>query len=193
MKKFTKVIALTAAMTMLFSTVVMADCGSSSSGSSCTTTYVQTESHETTTSTPAPVYTAPVATTTAPAATDSLSTANCAPTTVMNAYTAGVATGSADLAVAPVNAATVDYANLGAKILVSPTATVFKSVTLVGNAKNVSLAVPGLTKGQKVYVLAYDMATGTWKKISCKVTNGKITFKKGDAAIFSLVSDVMAP
>lgn len=116
MTKFTKVIALTAAMTMLFSTVVMA------------------ASSPSTSSAPAP---APVAS--APAVSNSVSTANLAPTTVVTAYTAGVAAETPGVAVAPVNAATVNYANLGAKILVSPTAVVFKSMTLMGDAKNVCI------------------------------------------------------
>ena len=171
MRKFTKVIATALAMTMLFSTVVM---GASSPS---------------TNNTPAP--SAPVAT--APAVSNSLSTAGLAPTTVVNAYTAGVASETAGVAVAPVNAATVNYATLGAKLLVGPTAVVFKSMTLTGNANNVSVAVPGLANGQQVFVLAYDLATGTWKKVSCKVKNGKISFKKGGYSIFSLVSNVVAP
>ena len=171
MRKFTKVIATALAMTMLFSTVVM---GASSPS---------------TNNTPAP--SAPVAT--APAVSNSLSTAGLAPTTVVTAYTAGVASETAGVAVAPVNAATVNYATLGAKLLVGPTAVVFKSMTLTGNANNVSVAVPGLANGQQVFVLAYDLATGTWKKVSCKVKNGKISFKKGGYSIFSLVSNVVAP
>lgn len=171
MRKLTKVIATALAMTMLFSTVVM---GASSPS---------------TNNTPAP--SAPVAT--APAVSNSLSTAGLAPTTVVNAYTAGVASETAGVAVAPVNAATVNYATLGAKLLVGPTAVVFKSMTLTGNANNVSVAVPGLANGQQVFVLAYDLATGTWKKVSCKVKNGKISFKKGGYSIFSLVSNVVAP
>ena len=66
-------------------------------------------------------------------------------------------------------------------------------MTLTGNANNVSVAVPGLANGQQVFVLAYDLATGTWKKVSCKVKNGKISFKKGGYSIFSLVSNVVAP
>ena len=167
MRKLTKVIATALAMTMLFSTVVM---GASSPS---------------TNNTPAP--SAPVATApAAPAVSNSLSTAGLAPTTVVTAYTAGVA-------VAPVNAATVNYATLGAKLLVGPTAVVFKSMTLTGNANNVSVAVPGLANGQQVFVLAYDLATGTWQKVSCKVKNGKISFKKGGYSIFSLVSNVVAP
>lgn len=171
MRKLTKVIATALAMTMLFSTVVM---GASSPS---------------TNNTPAP--SAPVAT--APAVSNSLSTAGLAPTTVVNAYTAGVASETAGVAVAPVNAATVNYASLGAKLLVGPTAVVFKSMTLTGNANNVSVAVPGLANGQQVFVLAYDLATGTWKKVSCKVKNGKISFKKGGYSVFSLVSNVVAP
>lgn len=171
MRKLTKVIATALAMTMLFSTVVM---GASSPS---------------TNNTPAP--SAPVAT--APAVSNSLSTAGLAPTTVVNAYTAGVASETAGVAVAPVNAATVNYATLGAKLLVGPTAVVFKSMTLTGNANNVSVAVPGLANGQQVFVLAYDLATGTWKKVSCKVKNGKISFKKGGYSVFSLVSNVVAP
>ncbi len=171
MRKLTKVIATALAMTMLFSTVVM---GASSPS---------------TNNTPAP--SAPVAT--APAVSNSLSTAGLAPTTVVNAYTAGVASETAGVAVAPVNAATVNYATLGAKLLVGPTAVVFKSMTLTGNANNVSVAVPGLANGQQVFVLAYDLATGTWQKVSCKVKNGKISFKKGGYSIFSLVSNVVAP
>ena len=171
MRKLTKVIATALAMTMLFSTVVM---GASSPS---------------TNNTPAP--SAPVAT--APAVSNSLSTAGLAPTTVVNAYTAGVASETAGVAVAPVNAATVNYATLGAKLLVGPTAVVFKSMTLTGNANNVSVAVPGVANGQQVFVLAYDLATGTWKKVSCKVKNGKISFKKGGYSIFSLVSNVVAP
>ena len=171
MRKLTKVIATALAMTMLFSTVVM---GASSPS---------------TNNTPAP--SAPVAT--APAVSNSLSTSGLAPTTVVNAYTAGVASETAGVAVAPVNAATVNYATLGAKLLVGPTAVVFKSVTLTGNANNVSVAVPGLANGQQVFVLAYDLATGTWKKVSCKVKNGKISFKKGEYSTFSLVSNVVAP
>lgn len=171
MRKLTKVIATALAMTMLFSTVVM---GASSPS---------------TNNTPAP--SAPVAT--APAVSNSLSTAGLAPTTVVNAYTAGVASETAGVAVAPVNAATVNYATLGAKLLVGPTAVVFKSMTLTGNANNVSVAVPGLANGQQVFVLAYDLATGTWKKVSCKVKNGKISFKKSGYSIFSLVSNVVAP
>lgn len=171
MRKLTKVIATALAMTMLFSTVVM---GASSPS---------------TNNTPAP--SAPVAT--APAVSNSLSTAGLAPTTVVTAYTAGVASETAGVAVAPVNAATVNYATLGAKLLVGPTAVVFKSMTLTGNANNVSVAVPGLANGQQVFVLAYDLATGTWKKVSCKVKNGKISFKKGGYSIFSLVSNVVAP
>lgn len=171
MRKLTKVIATALAMTMLFSTVVM---GASSPS---------------TNNTPAP--SAPVAT--APAVSNSLSTAGLAPTTVVTAYTAGVASETAGVAVAPVNAATVNYATLGAKLLVGPTAVVFKSMTLTGNANNVSVAVPGLANGQQVFVLAYDLATGTWQKVSCKVKNGKISFKKGGYSIFSLVSNVVAP
>lgn len=171
MRKLTKVIATALAMTMLFSTVVM---GASSPS---------------TNNTPAP--SAPVAT--APAVSNSLSTAGLAPTTVVTAYTAGVASETAGVAVAPVNAATVNYATLGAKLLVGPTAVVFKSMTLTGNANNVSVAVPGLANGQQVFVLAYDLATGTWKKVSCKVKNGKISFKKSGYSIFSLVSNVVAP
>lgn len=171
MRKLTKVIATALAMTMLFSTVVM---GASSPS---------------TNNTPAP--SAPVAT--APAVSNSLSTAGLAPTTVVNAYTAGVASETAGVAVAPVNAATVNYATLGAKLLVGPTAVVFKSMTLTGNANNVSVAVPGIANGQQVFVLAYDLATGTWKKVSCKVKNGKISFKKGGYSVFSLVSNVVAP
>lgn len=174
MRKLTKVIATALAMTMLFSTVVM---GASSPS---------------TNNTPAPsvpVATAPAA----PAVSNSLSTAGLAPTTVVTAYTAGVASETAGVAVAPVNAATVNYATLGAKILVGPTAVVFKSMTLTGNANNVSVAVPGVANGQQVFVLAYDLATGTWKKVSCKVKNGKISFKKGGYSIFSLVSNVVAP
>lgn len=171
MRKLTKVIATALAMTMLFSTVVM---GASSPS---------------TNNTPAP--SAPVAT--APAVSNSLSTAGLAPTTVVTAYTAGVASETAGVAVAPVNAATVNYATLGAKLLVGPTAVVFKSMTLTGNANNVSVAVPGLANGQQVFVLAYDLATGTWKKVSCKVKNGKISFKKGGYSVFSLVSNVVAP
>ena len=171
MRKLTKVIATALAMTMLFSTVVM---GASSPS---------------TNNTPAP--SAPVAT--APAVSNSLSTAGLAPTTVVNAYTAGVASETAGVAVAPVNAATVNYATLGAKLLVGPTAVVFKSMTLTGNANNVSVAVPGVANGQQVFVLAYDLATGTWKKVSCKVKNGKISFKKGGYSVFSLVSNVVAP
>ena len=171
MRKLTKVIATALAMTMLFSTVVM---GASSPS---------------TNNTPAP--SAPVAT--APAVSNSLSTAGLAPTTVVTAYTAGVASETAGVAVAPVNAATVNYATLGAKLLVGPTAVVFKSMTLTGNANNVSVAVPGIANGQQVFVLAYDLATGTWKKVSCKVKNGKISFKKGGYSIFSLVSNVVAP
>ena len=171
MRKLTKVIATALAMTMLFSTVVM---GASSPS---------------TNNTPAP--SAPVAS--APAVSNSLSTAGLAPTTVVNAYTAGVASETAGVAVAPVNAATVNYATLGAKLLVGPTAVVFKSMTLTGNANNVSVAVPGLANGQQVFVLAYDLATGTWKKVSCKVKNGKISFKKGGYSVFSLVSNVVAP
>ena len=174
MRKLTKVIATALAMTMLFSTVVM---GASSPS---------------TNNTPAP--SAPVATAPAvPAVSNSLSTAGLAPTTVVNAYTAGVASETAGVAVAPVNAATVNYATLGAKLLVGPTAVVFKSMTLTGNANNVSVAVPGLANGQQVFVLAYDLATGTWKKVSCKVKNGKISFKKGGYSVFSLVSNVVAP
>ena len=171
MRKLTKVIATALAMTMLFSTVVM---GASSPS---------------TNNTPAP--SVPVAT--APAVSNSLSTAGLAPTTVVTAYTAGVASETAGVAVAPVNAATVNYATLGAKLLVGPTAVVFKSMTLTGNANNVSVAVPGLANGQQVFVLAYDLATGTWKKVSCKVKNGKISFKKGGYSVFSLVSNVVAP
>ena len=171
MRKLTKVIATALAMTMLFSTVVM---GASSPS---------------TNNTPAP--SAPVAT--APAVSNSLSTAGLAPTTVVTAYTAGVASETAGVAVAPVNAATVNYATLGAKLLVGPTAVVFKSMTLTGNANNVSVAVPGIANGQQVFVLAYDLATGTWKKVSCKVKNGKISFKKGGYSVFSLVSNVVAP
>ena len=171
MRKLTKVIATALAMTMLFSTVVM---GASSPS---------------TNNTPAP--SAPVAT--APAVSNSLSTAGLAPTTVVTAYTAGVASETAGVAVAPVNAATVNYATLGAKLLVGPTAVVFKSMTLTGNANNVSVAVPGLANGQQVFVLAYDLATGTWQKVSCKVKNGKISFKKGGYSVFSLVSNVVAP
>ena len=171
MRKLTKVIATALAMTMLFSTVVM---GASSPS---------------TNNTPAP--SAPVAT--APAVSNSLSTAGLAPTTVVTAYTAGVASETAGVAVAPVNAATVNYATLGAKLLVGPTAVVFKSMTLTGNANNVSVAVPGVANGQQVFVLAYDLATGTWKKVSCKVKNGKISFKKSGYSIFSLVSNVVAP
>ena len=171
MRKLTKVIATALAMTMLFSTVVM---GASSPS---------------TNNTPAP--SAPVAT--APAVSNSLSTAGLAPTTVVTAYTAGVASETAGVAVAPVNAATVNYATLGAKLLVGPTAVVFKSMTLTGNANNVSVAVPGIANGQQVFVLAYDLATGTWKKVSCKVKNGKISFKKSGYSIFSLVSNVVAP
>ena len=174
MRKLTKVIATALAMTMLFSTVVM---GASS---------------QSTNNTPAP--SAPVATApAAPAVSNSLSTAGLAPTTVVTAYTAGVASETAGVAVAPVNAATVNYATLGAKLLVGPTAVVFKSMTLTGNANNVSVAVPGLANGQQVFVLAYDLATGTWKKVSCKVKNGKISFKKGGYSVFSLVSNVVAP
>ena len=171
MRKLTKVIATALAMTMLFSTVVM---GASSPS---------------TNNTPAP--SAPVAT--APAVSNSLSTAGLAPTTVVTAYTAGVASETAGVAVAPVNAATVNYATLGAKLLVGPTAVVFKSMTLTGNANNVSVAVPGIANGQQVFVLAYDLATGTWKKVSCKVKNGKISFKKSGYSVFSLVSNVVAP
>ena len=174
MRKLTKVIATALAMTMLFSTVVM---GASSPS---------------TNNTPAPsvpVATAPAA----PAVSNSLSTAGLAPTTVVTAYTAGVASETAGVAVAPVNAATVNYATLGAKLLVGPTAVVFKSMTLTGNANNVSVAVPGLANGQQVFVLAYDLATGTWQKVSCKVKNGKISFKKGGYSVFSLVSNVVAP
>ena len=171
MRKLTKVIATALAMTMLFSTVVM---GASSPS---------------TNNTPAP--SAPVAT--APAVSNSLSTAGLAPTTVVNAYTAGVASETAGVAVAPVNTETVHYDTLGAKLLVGPTAVVFKSMTLTGNANNVSVAVPGLANGQQVFVLAYDLATGTWKKVSCKVKNGKISFKKGGYSVFSLVSNVVAP
>lgn len=171
MRKLTKVIATALAMTMLFSTVVM---GASSPS---------------TNNTPAP--SAPVAT--APAVSNSLSTAGLAPTTVVTTYTAGVASETAGVAVAPVNAATVNYATLGAKLLVGPTAVVFKSMTLTGNANNVSVAVPGVANGQQVFVLAYDLATGTWKKVSCKVKNGKISFKKGGYSVFSLVSNVVAP
>lgn len=174
MRKLTKVIATALAMTMLFSTVVM---GASSPS---------------TNNTPAP--SAPVATAlAAPAVSNSLSTAGLAPTTVVTSYTAGVASETAGVAVAPVNAATVNYATLGAKLLVGPTAVVFKSMTLTGNANNVSVAVPGLANGQQVFVLAYDLATGTWKKVSCKVKNGKISFKKGEYSTFSLVSNVVAP
>ena len=174
MRKLTKVIATALAMTMLFSTVVM---GASSPS---------------TNNTPAP--SAPVASApAAPAVSNSLSTAGLAPTTVVTAYTAGVASETAGVAVAPVNAATVNYATLGAKLLVGPTAVVFKSMTLTGNANNVSVAVPGLANGQQVFVLAYDLATGTWQKVSCKVKNGKISFKKGGYSVFSLVSNVVAP
>lgn len=161
MRKFTKVIALAAAMTMLFSTVVMAA-------------------------------TSPT-TASAPAVSDSLSTANLAPTTVVTAYCAGVESATPGVAVAPVNAATVNYSTLAAKMLVGPTAVVFKSVVLNGTAANAALAVPGLANGQKVTVLAYDLATGTWKKISCTVKNGQVSFKTGGCAIFSLVTDVVAP
>lgn len=177
MRKFTKVIAMTAAMTMLFSTVVMAATSPSTASAPAS----------------APVVVAAPAAPAAPSVSNSLSTANLAPTTVVTAYTAGVASETAGVAVTPVNAATVNYATLGAKILVGPTAVVFKSMTLTGDAKNVSVAVPGLANGQQVFVLAYDMATGTWKKVSCKVTNGKISFKKGGYSIFSLVSNAVAP
>lgn len=173
MKKVSKIIAITAAMTMMLSTVVMAATSPS------------------TNNTPAPAP-APAATA-APSVSDSLSTANLAPTTVVTAYTAGVVAETPGVAVAPVNAATVNYANLGAKILVGPTATVVKSMTLAGNANNVSVAVPGIANGQQVFVLAYDMTTGTWKKVSCKVKNGKVSFKKGGYSIFSLVSNAVAP
>lgn len=160
MKKFTKVIAVAAAMTMLFSTVVMA----ATSPSTATV-----------------------------AVSDSISTANLAPTTVVTAYVAGVQSTTPGVAVAPVNAATVNYSTLAAKLLVGPTAVVLKSVALNGTAKNASLAVPGLANGQKVTILAYDLATGTWKKISCKVKNGQISFKTGGSSIFSVVTDVVAP
>lgn len=160
MKKFTKVIAVAAAMTMLFSTVVMA----ATSPSTATV-----------------------------AVSDSISTANLAPTTVVTAYVAGVESTTPGVTVAPVNAATVNYSTLAAKLLVGPTAVVLKSVTLNGTVNNASLTVPGLANGQKVTVLAYDLATGTWKKISCKVKNGQVSFKAGGSSIFSIVTDVVAP
>lgn len=173
MKKFTKFIALTTAMTMLFGVVVYA-------GPSQTTTSNSSESKSAKTTTSAPSTTNTVAT----VAQDAKAPAP--------AYAAGV-TASEGVAVAPVNAATVNYATLGAKLLVSPTAVVYKSVVLTGDAKNVTLNVAGLAKGTPVYVLAYDLATGTWKKISCKANNGKVTFKKSGYSIFSLVVDVVAP
>jgi len=172
MRKFTKVIALTAALTMLLSTVVMA------AGSSTTT--------ETNPNWGRAVE--GVATTTNTQATVAQQAAAPAP-----AYTVGVTSTTPGETVAPVNAATVNYANLAAKLLVSPTAVVYKSAVISGNSKNVSLSVAGLANGQKVTVLAYDLATGTWKKISATVKNGTVTFKKGNSTIFSLVVDVMAP
>lgn len=161
MKKFKMLVALTAAMSMIFSCAVMGATSPSTSN--------------------------------APAVSDSLSTANLAPTTVVTAYAAGVTSTTPDVAVVPVNAATVNYSTLAAKMLVGPTAVVFKSVAIAGTAKNVSFAVPGLANGAKVSVLGYDAATATWKKIPCKVRNGQVSFATGGCTIFSFVTDIVAP
>ena len=142
MKKFTKFIALTTAMTMLFGVVVYA-------GPSQTTTSNSSESKSAKTTTSAPSTTNTVAT----VAQDAKAPAP--------AYAAGV-TASEGVAVAPVNAATVNYATLGAKLLVSPTAVVYKSVVLTGDAKNVTLNVAGLAipvppaKAKKLIDGGYD-------------------------------------
>ena len=123
MRKFTKVIALATALTMLFGTVVMA----SSSPSTQETNPNWGRAVE------------GVATTSNTQATVAQEAAAPAP-----AYAAGVESATPGVAVAPVNAATVNYANLAAKLLISPTAVVFKSAVINGNAKNVSLSVAGL-------------------------------------------------
>ena len=181
MRKFYKLIALMTALTMLFSTAVMASCSPTSSQT--------TKKHK---SSDTDVYNPNwgraiegVPSTANTVAQEALALAP--------AYTAGVASLTAGVNVAPVNLATVNYATLGAKILVSPTAVVYKSLILDGNAKNVAIAVPGVTKGQKVAVLAYDMSTATWKKINCKVADGQVSFNKGADLIFSVVVDVVAP
>lgn len=108
-------------------------------------------------------------------------------------YSQGITTTTSGTVVGPVNAAIVNYANLAAKLLVGPSAVVYKSATVSGNSKNVTLSVIGLANGQKVTVLAYDLATGTWKKISAIVKNGDVTFERNNSTIFSIVVDNMAP
>lgn len=112
---------------------------------------------------------------------------------VAPAYAVGLSAITAGTTVGPVNAATVNYANLAAKLLVSPSAEVYKTVTLSGNSSNVTLAVQGLANGQKVTILAYDLATGTWKKISATVKNGNVSFARGNSTVFSIVVDMMNP